>query len=344
MIYGANGYTGELIARHAQQKKLTPILGGRSKKAILDLATELDLPYRVFDLNNENAVLKNLSDVTCVLNCAGPFSKTAEKLVNACLTSNTHYLDITGEIEVFEKLHSLHDKAVQSGVKLLPGVGFDVVPTDCLAAMLSRRLPGAQSLDLAFTGSRSVSKGTLKTMIENLHKGGMIRANGKLKKVPQAYDSKTVAFSCGERLVTTIPWGDVSTAFYSTGIPDIRAYTQVPSFMRYGAPLLSAARPLLKRSLVIRLLQSWVEKNTEGPNEKARSQKRMFLWGRVKKGDTFIKQTLDTAEGYQFTVFAATLAVEKVLNGKTEPGFFTPSLAFGENFVLEVPGTTLQDN
>ncbi|CAM4496393.1 MAG: hypothetical protein LEGION0403_FIIPPAGN_01689 [Legionella sp.] len=37
--------------------------------------------------------------------------------------------------------------------------------------------------------------------------------------------TRFIDFGKGEKLATTIPWGDVSTAFYTTGIPNIEVYT-----------------------------------------------------------------------------------------------------------------------
>jgi len=333
LIYGANGYTGELIAREAVRRGLRPILGGRSAEKIDSLAKELGLEARAFPLDHPN-----LDDVDAVLHCAGPFVHTSAPMVRACLDAGAHYLDITGELTVFEAIMAVNDDAVRAGVTLLPGVGFDVVPTDCLAAMLAARLPDATELELAFYTPRAeLSRGTLKTMIENIDEGGAIRRDGKIVRVPPAYDAKEIAFSVGVRMAMTIPWGDVSTAFHSTGIPNIRVYT--------GASPKSVARmrrirfflPILGIKPVKRLLQAFVNRRT-GPGAEQRANGRTYLWGRVANAASEVTMTMTTPEGYAFTVLSALAALERLLASPKRPGSFTPSKFFGAEFVLTIPG------
>ena len=219
LLYGANGYTGELIAREAVARGEKPILAGRSADRIEALAKELGCESRIFPVDRTQ-----LDGVDLVLHCAGPFIHTSRPMVAACLTAGAHYLDITGEIAVFEMIFRRDEDAKARNVALIPGVGFDVVPTDCLAAQLHAKLPDANDLILAFASRSGVSRGTLKTMIEGAGWGGAIRRDGKIVRVPQMFDVREIPFPSGTRMAMTIPWGDVSTAFRSTGIPNIRVY------------------------------------------------------------------------------------------------------------------------
>src|SRR5581483_2299843 len=214
MIYGANGYTGRLIAHEAAKRGLKPMLAGRNRDAVDALAGELGLSRRVFDLADPIEVARNLDGVSVVLHCAGPFSRTAAPMLDACLAVNVHYLDITGEIDVFELCHRAHARAKHQGVVVLPGSGFDVVPTDCTAAMLKQRLPDAQSLVLAFEAGGGPSPGTAKTSVEGLRNGGRARIGGELRGVPLAWKTRAFVREDGKsRTAMTIPWGDVYTAF-----------------------------------------------------------------------------------------------------------------------------------
>ena len=187
LIYGAYGFTGELIARHALEKGLRPILAGRRRAPLASLASELDLPFRVLDLDDRQVLRDALDDVEAVLHCAGPFRYTSRSMLDSCLRSGTHYLDITGECEVFESIFALHPAAQLANVVLLPGVGMDVVPSDCLAAHLAGQLPDATHLDLAFSSSGGgVSRGTLRTVITGLGEGGLERVVGALVPRPGA--------------------------------------------------------------------------------------------------------------------------------------------------------------
>ncbi|HKO57585.1 MAG TPA: saccharopine dehydrogenase NADP-binding domain-containing protein [Thermoanaerobaculia bacterium] len=331
MIYGANGYTGELIAREAARRGERPILAGRDRAAVEALAKELGLESRVFPLD-----APDLRGVSLVLHCAGPFLYTSAPMVRACLDAGAHYLDITGEIAVFEAVMRKDGEAKQRGVTLLPGVGFDVVPTDCLAAQLAKRLPDADELWLAFdTSGGGLSRGTRRTMIEGLDKGGAIRRDGKIINVPQLYDVRPIPFAHGERMAITIPWGDVSTAYHTTGIPNIRVYNATSpktiKRMRRMLPLL----PLLR----FKPLKRWLVRRVKpgGPDATTRATSRIHLWGRAAHLDgTEVTMTMEVAEGYAFTVLSALAAVKRVLAEPVQAGSFTPAKRFGERFVNEV--------
>ena len=180
-----------------------------------------------------------------VLHCAGPFSRTAAPMADACLRAHVHYLDITGEIEVFEGMAARHEAAQRAGVTLLPGAGFDVVPSDCLAAHLHRRLPSATHLALGFQGSARLSRGTATTMVENLHRGGAVRRDGRIARVPAAWKTRVIDFGAGPVAAITIPWGDVATAYHTTGIPNVEVYMAAPAstrrFLKLAAPVRAAA-------------------------------------------------------------------------------------------------------
>src|SRR5678816_1924557 len=207
---------------------MKPILAGRNAIAIEELAKKHHLDYRVFSLDETSRLDAVLQEVDMVLHCAGPFSLTSRPMVEACLRNKRHYTDITGEIAVFESMAKLDKAAQDAGVMIMPGVGFDVVPTDCLARHLKDRLPTATHLTLAFYGVGRLSHGTQATMTMNVGQGGAIRKDGKITRVPAAWKSREIDFGEVTRLGVTIPWGDVATAYYSTGIPNIEVYTVVP--------------------------------------------------------------------------------------------------------------------
>ena len=332
LLYGANGYTGELIAREAVRRGHRPILAGRDAKKIEPLARELSCEARIFDLEHID-----LRDVDLVLHCAGPFVLTSAPMVDACVKANAHYLDITGEIAVFESILNRKGDAVT----LLPGVGFDVVPTDCLAAMLASRMPDATELRLAFhTPGGELSRGTTKTMLESIGEGGAIRRDGKIVRVPVAYDVREIPFSSGPRTAMTIPWGDVSTAFHTTGIPNIRVYLATHPKTVKRTKRVAPFLPIVGLKPIRRFLQKIVNRRS-GPNEQKRASGRVYLWGEIAnaRGET-MSMTMTTPEGYAFTVVSAINAVERVL-ASPKPGAFTPARFFGESFVMTIPGVVI---
>lgn len=345
LLYGANGYTGRLIATEAKERGLAPILAGRREQAVRPLAEELGLECRVFRLDDRVGLARGIADVDAVLLAGGPFSETSAPVVEACLAQGVHYLDITGEIPVFEAIFARNEEARDRGVALLPGVGFDVVPSDCLAASLAQALPSADRLVLAFAapGGRP-SPGTVRTMIEGLGRGGAIRRDGRIVRVPLSWREAEIPFADRPRRAVSAPWGDVSTAFHSTGIPNIVLMMAVPRPALAGLKLLQPFAPLLRLGPARGLAQRAADRFAEGPDEEARLTGRAQLWGRASDpGGARVEGTATTPEGYRFTAVAAVECARRV---SSEPGAFrgalTPSMAFGSRFLTALPGCDLR--
>jgi short subunit dehydrogenase-like uncharacterized protein len=344
LIYGANGYTGSLIARTAQARGHRPVLAGRNAAALAALAGELGLEHRVFALDNPAAVDAGIQGAAAVLHCAGPFAHTFRPMAAACLRQKIHYLDITGEVEVFEALAARDAEARAAGVMLLPGAGFDVVPSDCLAAHLQRRLPSATHLALGLTSQGGLSRGTATTVAENLGGGGLVRRRGVLKQVPAAWKTRSIDFGSGPVKAITIPWGDVSTACHSTGIPNIEVYMAAPFGLRLGVWASGWLRWLLGAPSVQKWLKRRIQAGPPGPTAEERARGRSCLWGEASDpaGRRVVSRLLGP-EGYTLTARAALGVVERVLAGAAPPGFQTPSRAYGPDFVLELEGVSRAD-
>jgi short subunit dehydrogenase-like uncharacterized protein len=265
-------------------------------------------------------------------------------MADACLRDGIHYLDITGEIAVFEALAARDAEARDAGVMLLPGVGFDVVPSDCLAAHLVRRLPSATRLALAFDARGGMSRGTATTMVEKAGGGGMIRRNGLLEPVPAAWRTRRIDLGSGPTDVTTIPWGDVSTAFHSTGVGNIEVYTAMPPIARRAMIATRYLGWLLAAAPVRRALIGLVRSRAPGPSASTRAREVSRLWGEATdRAGRRVVARMTTPQSYALTALTAVAAVRKVLDGMATPGFQTPSRAFGADFILEVPGVRRED-
>ena len=335
LIYGAYGYTGRLITEEAYAQGLNPTLAGRDPHKTRELAAESGLTGLAFDLADTAALDQALKGRKLVLHCAGPFTHTWRPMAEACLRQRVHYLDITGEIEVFEALAAQDQAARAAGVMLLPGVGFDVVPTDCLAAHLKRRLPAATHLTLAFMGGGGFSRGTRRTMLEGLGLGGLVRREGRIQKVPAAWKTRQIDFGAGGlRATVTIPWGDVATAYHSTGIPGIETYAAMP---RAQIRLLRISRYLgwlFQTRLVQAQLRHRLDRDQPGPSAAMRSRTGSSIWGEVcDPGGRCVVSRLSCANGYSFTARSAVAAARRVLASEVRAGFRTPSLAFGADFL-----------
>ncbi|MDQ6868733.1 MAG: saccharopine dehydrogenase NADP-binding domain-containing protein [Pseudomonadota bacterium] len=345
MIYGANGYTGELIAREAKRQGMTPVLAGRSRAKIAALASELKLPSKAFRLEAPSEIVAALRGVRLVLNCAGPFSKTADPLMRACLATKAHYLDITGEIDVLEGTHRFDADAKAGGVVLCPGAGFDVVPTDCIALMLKKALPEATELALGFELSgRRMSAGTAKTLVEGLGKSGKIRRAGRIVDCPLGRGTRRIDFGRGAKLAMPIPWGDVASAFYTTGIPDITVFTPISPMSLAIARLTNGLGPVLRSPR----LQSWlikkIERDVRGPDVSTREASPAWVWGEARDvhGRSHMIRIV-TSNGYSLTVFSSLALAQHLMSNVCPPGCWTPAGLIGENFILSLPGASKLD-
>lgn len=345
LIYGSYGYTGDLIAREAVTRGLRPILAGRDPQRLAQQAAGLGLQHVAFNLEDRAALDLALSQVKVALHCAGPFAYTAQPMVDGCLRNRVHYLDLTGEIAVFEALARRSAEARALGVMVLPGAGFDVAPSDCLAAHLKRRLPTANRLTLGIRGLGSgLSRGTLNTGVESLAGATWVRREGELVQAPAGSLTRAIDFGRGMETCAAIGWGDVATAFYSTGIPNIEVYFAAPRALRWGLRSTRWLGPLLGAPSVQRVLKAAVQRQPPGPDAAQRARGRSLLWGEVRDpaGQRRVSR-LSTPDGYTMTVLAALAMVEKALAGQTTPGFQTPSLAYGPDLVLELPEVTRED-
>jgi short subunit dehydrogenase-like uncharacterized protein len=343
MIYGANGYTGHLVVAEARRRGLNPVLAGRRAAPIEKLATELGLPVRVFDLDDAPAAATAIADMALVANCAGPFAATSTPMINACLTSRAHYLDITGEIDVFLAAQSRNDEARAAGIVICPGVGFDVIPTDCVAAVLKEALPDATHLVLAIDAPGPISPGTARTMARSLQPSehiGRVRRNGMIEEVPLAHSWRRIDFAGGSVAAVAVPWGDLATAWFSTGIPNIETYAVVPRASAVASRVLNWVRPLFASAAGQALLQRLADR-ARGPSEEELRTGRSRLWGEVRNaaGERRTAQ-LETANPYRLTADGTMMAVQYLLTNAPSGGYYTPSMLLGARCVEQLPGST----
>lgn len=342
LIYGVYGYTGELIARFAAERGLKPIVAGRNAAKVEEIADRHGFEWRAFSLDETEKLDAALNEVDFVLHCAGPFSITSRPMVKACVRTKRHYLDITGEIAVFEACAAIDEKAKEAGIMVMPGVGFDVVPSDCLAKHLSDRLPSATDLTLAWYGLGRISHGTMATMTMNVGRGGAVRRDGQIITVPAAYKTREIDFGEVQKTGVTIPWGDVSTAYYSTGIPNIEVYSVMPDENLRMLKLSRYIGWLLATGPVQRYLQARIPPG--GPSDKERAKGRTFLWGRAADAEgNAVEARQFGPEGYQTTALTALRIAEKIMDGEFCAGYQTPAKCYGADLILEIEGTSREE-
>lgn len=352
LIYGSYGYTGRLIANLACQQGLKPVLGGRNNEKLVEQSKLLNLDYRVFDVNHFQETKEALKEFVAVIHCAGPFIKTYKNMIDACIESQTHYLDITGEYNVIETLAQMNMQAKDANIMILPGAGFDVVPSDCLAQHLKSRLTDANELTLAIhalsdptSSALSVSRGTAKTMLEGLSSRTMIRDGGVLKEIPSGLKKRAFDFGDGRKTICLpISWGDLSSAWWSTQIPHIETYMSTPPKLAFIFKLINPIKSVFKWKPMQQFMLNKINSLAEGPTPEMRRRSSSQIFGEAKNSSgKKVGSLLKTPDGYDLTAMATLIIIKKVLSGNAPIGFQTPSTAYGKDLILEIPNVTRED-
>lgn len=341
IIYGSYGYTGRLIVEECRRRGLTVILSGRDSRQLAEQGAETGYPVESVALADTKALHALLEKGAMVIHCAGPFQFTARQMVEACLNTGTHYTDITGEYQVFDRIFSYDEAAKNKGIMLMPGTGFDVVPSDCLALHLKEKLPTATSLQMAFASSGGFSRGTAKTMVQGLGYGSTIRKEGSYVTIKTAEKVLDVDFGPFNSKTVCIPWGDIATAWRSTGIPNIEVYAGVNNRAIRLLKVSNLINPVLRQQWAKNFLQRQIDNRQPGPSAEKLAAARSYLWGRVKdEAGNEMHARLQTLNGYALTAKTSVLIAEKIVNKNLKHGFQTPAMAYGSDLIMEIPGTT----
>jgi short subunit dehydrogenase-like uncharacterized protein len=343
LLYGAYGYTGRLTAELAAAKNIDLILAGRNRQALQALGDRLKLQTRVVRLDEPSQLSEALADVTCVLHMAGPFAVTSMPMLDSCLATRTSYIDITGEIEVFEAIWALKEEIRRAGITVLPGAGFDVVPSDCLAGYVGGKVESIVSLVLALRGLDGASQGTLRTAIRQISKPTLCRRKGAIVALTDR-SIRSINFGCGDEPCVPVSWGDVSTAFYSTGASDITVYFRRTRLLHLAGIAGKVLGSFFRSPLGQRGLAAIVRKFPEGPDQRQRSSGRSMISAEATGASRdSCRAILTTPNAYDFTA-NSTLEIASRISRLQDPlGLVTPFQAFGADFVPSLPGCTRTD-
>jgi short subunit dehydrogenase-like uncharacterized protein len=343
LLYGAYGYTGRLVAELAAARRLDVVLAGRDEHALAALGSRLRLPTRVVGLNDVGELCRALADISCVVHLAGPFATTSAPMLNACLAARTNYIDITGEIEVFEAVWSRAAEIKRAGITAVPGAGFDVVPTDCLAAYVASRTDRPAALTLALHGLGSASQGTLRTAIRQVSKPVLCRRSGAIVALDdQAL--RWIDFGSGAEPCVPVSWGDVATAFHTTGIGDVTVYMRRSPLLRAANVVGKLFGSTLQHRNGQKALAAFVRSFPEGPGQAERLGQPSTIWAeaRDRSGRAF-RAVLSTPNAYDFTASSALEISSRLGSLPAALGVTTPAQAFGADFVLTLPGCSRRD-
>jgi short subunit dehydrogenase-like uncharacterized protein len=344
MIYGATGYTGKLLARSAADYDLHPVLAGRDATKLRAVAEPLGLRYRVVPVDDARRQTDALRDVHVLLNAAGPFSATAGPWLDACLRTGTHYLDLAGELAVFGEVERRDAAARDSNVMLMPGAGFLVVASDCLAAHVAARLPGADRLRIGTSRSMFLSRGSAKTMIGLVADAVTVRRDGVLTSVPVGAVEHDFDYGHGRQRSTAMSMAELVTAFRTTGIRNIAAYVEVNPVERAALRLAARAAWLVRNPLCQIALQMQAEFLPDGPldDDRRHGARTVVVEAEDRTGRTVCSRVV-TPEAYRFTAATALMIAGRVLRDEFQPGFQTPARAYGADFMLGLEGVRRED-
>ena len=343
LVYGATGYTGGLLAALARERGLAPVVAGRSREKVEAVARRLGSEARVASIDDPAGLRQMLRDAACVISSAGPFSRTARAMFEACCDTGTHYLDMTGEIDVFLLAESFDARARAAGVMLLPGIGFDVVPSDCLAAHVAARVGTPRVVRIALAAGGTPTHGTARTALEAVGAPLRVRRNGHLVDLPSGSLSRDFDFGQGPVPCVGVPMGDVVTAARSTGAADVEVYMRGSGTLRLALRAGQWLGPILSSGFAQRALGRWIDRLPEGPSEHERLTTRARVVAEAEGAHGVARARLETPSGYETTRLAGVEAASRVLAGEAKPGFQTPASAFGADFVLALPGVKRED-
>jgi short subunit dehydrogenase-like uncharacterized protein len=344
LLYGATGYTGRLIGRAAIQAGLRVVAAGRNEHKVGSIARELGVEFRLATLDDPPSLDRAMVDIGAVLNAAGPFRATAPALIQACLRNRVHYLDITGEAAVIDRASRSDRDAKQLGIMIMPAVGFDVVPSDCLALHAARRAVCPKRLFIGLSGLDLMTRGSAKTILLQMGDSVWVRRRGLLDRVPPGTVTREFDYGAGHRASIAVTWGDVVTAYFSTGIPDITVYSEATPPVRTYHAFLKFFGGFTAFAPWREMLGASTEWMPEGPSETERKLRHTVIVAEVEDADgRIIRSRMRTPDAYSMTAATAAAAASKVLAGDFEAGFHTPARIYGADFPLRLSGVIRED-
>ncbi|MGB1139961.1 MAG: saccharopine dehydrogenase family protein [Halioglobus sp.] len=345
LLYGAYGFTGSGIARLAEEYNIRPVLSGRNGDKLKVLADEVGFDFIELSLDeNHDKLVEVLRHFELVMHIAGPYTYTAEPMLNAVVAAGTHYVDLTGENHVIQAQLDRHEEFVAANIMVMPAVGYDVVPTDALNLYVARQVQDPTNLEMIMNMSYSTaegapaSRGTLKSGLEMLSRPLLMRQDGQMIEVEQP---KTITREINgeQRTLVQIPWADMMTSWVSTGVPTIEIYQaqdgEIPGW------ILGLARTELGKDLLGWLIDTFLPPGPP-PEAQATRQTQLIATATNAQGESASAEMI-TPEPYLLTFHSALIIARHILDGRWDPGFQTPAKVYGPDLALEIPGVSRRD-
>src|SRR3954454_21150202 len=175
VVFGATGYTGELVARELAGIGERPVLAARDEARVRALAGALGglglalgaLDWGVADVRRRDSVHALVGRGDVLVSCVGPFARWGGPAVEAAVAAGAHYLDSTGETAFIRRIfESYGPRAASAGSALVTAMGYDWVPGNLAGALALREAgEGATKVAIGYFvrgggGAGSMSGGT----------------------------------------------------------------------------------------------------------------------------------------------------------------------------------------
>ena len=367
LLYGATGYSGRLIAAEARRRysdsrdvtidRHQVVLGGRDGAELADMTRTLELDHLVFTLDDRERVLSALRGFDVVINAAGPFARTASRLMRAAIEVGIPYVDINGEVDVYRALDDLSRIALHRGVTIVSGSGFTATVSDMMleSALSTVRPSDARTVWIAFSAMRHFSRGSLHAMLRSVRERVLVVREGKVVHVPVGRLERMFDFGQDKqqhdgtqrpnddsrrprpaRIASAINTIDTLTASRTARRKQaesisIESYAEMSATVRLGYQIGALSAPLLQIPLVQRLNHFQIAQLPDGPSAEDRTETRQKVLLQIESPlrTTLVDWRLTTPDAYDFTARSALAVAEKVAGASGGGGWKTPSEVLG---------------
>lgn len=339
VVYAASGYTGKLISHELARRGADFVVAGRSRGKLEALAAELDASPRVaaVPLSDRSGLRDLLAPAAAVINCAGPFTVCGDAVVEAAVTTGTHYVDTTGEQPFIRRVFDHHGPAAGGGAALVPGMGFDYAPGDLLAALTAEGLEQVSELTVAYSiRGFGPTRGTALSALEMISGGDVEWVGGQLRPADRSTGRGRFVFPAptGTRRVGRYPAGEQITVPRHVPVKRVRTLIDLRSLI--GAPLGPFAAPLLTASgyamstPLSRLVARLIARLPEGPRPEARAAVRYTIVCEARTGTGVARRgVLQGSDVYGITAVTTTeAALRMAAPGYDRRGALAPAQAF----------------
>lgn len=350
-IYGATGFTGELIARELKASGADLLIAGRDRAKLEALSATLGgVPTAAVPVSDAAGLRALLEPCAAVVACAGPFTLYGEPIVAAAADTGTHYLDTTGEQPfirmVFERYGAL---AAEKGAALVSGMGFDFVPGDMVASLTAEGMGPLDEITIAY-GVRGFAPthGTALSALEMMRADDVVWRDGALRPGPRSADGGSWRFPAplGEQRMLRYPAGEQITVPRHVETRQVRTLLSGMAVSPRMMPLVVAATPLfglVMRTRLRRAVAAMVRRQPAGPSESSREDVRFTVECEARAGSRRRRGVVNGVDVYGMTALSlaqgARLCADPAYDRR---GALAPAQAFEPRPFLDAIGLSTE--